>query len=71
VGSAGECGSTDTPDLVVCDHSYLGTNVIIEDYVTSTGTKVASLLLLRFAYVLVGGAAIFAILRMAFGFSRL
>jgi succinate dehydrogenase / fumarate reductase membrane anchor subunit len=56
---------------VTAYHSYLGTNVIIEDYVTSTGTKIASLLLLRFAYVLVGGACIFAILRVAFGFSRL
>lgn len=52
-------------------HSYLGTQVIIEDYVHSSGTKIASLLLLRFAYVLVCGACIFAILRMAFGFSRL
>jgi succinate dehydrogenase / fumarate reductase membrane anchor subunit len=56
---------------VLAYHSYLGTNVIIEDYVTSTATKIAALLLLRFAYVLVGGACIFAILRMAFGFSRL
>lgn len=56
---------------VLAYHSYLGTNVIIEDYVVSNGTKIASLLLLRFAYVLVGGACIFAILRMAFGFSRL
>jgi succinate dehydrogenase / fumarate reductase, membrane anchor subunit len=56
---------------VLAYHSYLGTNVIIEDYVPSAGTKIASLLLLRFAYVLVGGACIFAILRVAFGFSRL
>jgi succinate dehydrogenase / fumarate reductase, membrane anchor subunit len=56
---------------VLAYHSYLGTHVIVEDYVVSTGTKVASLLLLRFTYVLIGGACIFAILRMAFGFSRL
>jgi succinate dehydrogenase / fumarate reductase, membrane anchor subunit len=56
---------------VLTYHSYLGTQVIVEDYVVSSGTKVVSLLLLRFAYVLVGGASIFAILRMAFGFSRL
>jgi succinate dehydrogenase / fumarate reductase membrane anchor subunit len=56
---------------VLAYHSYLGTIVIVEDYVTSTGTKIISLLLLRFAYVLSGGACIFAILRVAFGFSRL
>jgi succinate dehydrogenase / fumarate reductase, membrane anchor subunit len=56
---------------VLTYHSYLGTIVIIEDYVTSTGMKVLSLLLLRFLYVLCGGAGIFAILRVVFGFSRL
>jgi succinate dehydrogenase / fumarate reductase membrane anchor subunit len=48
-------------------HSYLGTGVVIEDYVHSAGTKLLSLLLLRFLYVFVGGAGIFAILRVAFG----
>ena len=52
-------------------HSYLGTIVIVEDYITSTGMKVLTLITLRFVYVLCGGAAIFAILRVAFGFSRL
>ena len=56
---------------VLAYHSYLGTNVVIEDYVHAAGTKIASLLLLRFAYILVGGVSIFAILRMAFGFSGL
>lgn len=52
---------------VSAHHSYLGTSVVIEDYVHSAGMKLLSLLLLRFLYVLVGGAAIFAILRVAFG----
>ncbi|HEY1314063.1 MAG TPA: succinate dehydrogenase, hydrophobic membrane anchor protein [Steroidobacteraceae bacterium] len=50
---------------VLTYHSYLGTSVVIEDYVHSAGTKVASLLLLRFLYVLVGAASIFAVLRIA------
>jgi succinate dehydrogenase / fumarate reductase membrane anchor subunit len=52
---------------VLTYHSYLGTNVVIEDYVHSHGTKLFCLLLLQFIYVLVGGASIFAILRVAFG----
>jgi succinate dehydrogenase / fumarate reductase membrane anchor subunit len=52
---------------VLAYHSYLGTIVVIEDYVHSAGMKLLSLLLLRFAHVLVGGAGIFAILRVAFG----
>jgi succinate dehydrogenase / fumarate reductase, membrane anchor subunit len=56
---------------VLTYHSYLGTTVIIEDYVHTGGMKVLSLMLLRFLYVLSGGAAIFAILRVVFGFSRL
>jgi len=48
-------------------HSYLGTSEVTEDYVHSAGMKVLSLLLLRFAHVLVGGAGIFAIMRVAFG----
>ncbi len=52
---------------VLTYHSYLGTIVVIEDYVHSAGTKLLSQLLLRFLYVIVGGAAIFALLRIAFG----
>jgi succinate dehydrogenase / fumarate reductase membrane anchor subunit len=52
---------------VLTYHSYLGTTVVIEDYVHSTGLKVLSLLTLRFLYVLCGGASIFAILHVAFG----
>ncbi len=52
---------------VLAYHSYLGTVVVVEDYVHSAGMKLLSLLLLRFVHVLVGGASLFAILRIAFG----
>jgi len=48
-------------------HSYLGTAVVVEDYVHSAGSKLLLLLSLRFLHVLAGGAGIFAILRVAFG----
>ena len=52
---------------VLSYHSYLGTAEVIEDYVRAAGSKIFSLVLLRFSYVLAGGAAIFAILRVALG----
>jgi len=52
---------------VLSYHSYLGTAEVIEDYVRAAGSKIFSLVLLRFSYVLAGGASIFAILRVAFG----
>ena len=52
---------------VMTYHSYLGTTVVIDDWVPSAGMKVFTSMLLRFLYVLFGGAGIFAILRIAFG----
>jgi len=52
---------------VLTYHSYLGTMVVVEDYVHAMGAKLFLLLLLRFSYVLCGGASVFAILRIAFG----
>lgn len=56
---------------VLSYHAYLGTIVIVEDYVTTVATKVLTLMLLRFAYVLVAGSGIFAILRIALGYTSL
>jgi succinate dehydrogenase / fumarate reductase, membrane anchor subunit len=53
---------------VLTYHSYLGTTVIVEDYIPSSGMKVLTLMALRFSYVLAGGAGIFAILRVVLGF---
>jgi succinate dehydrogenase / fumarate reductase membrane anchor subunit len=50
---------------VTAYHSYLGTNVVIEDYVHEPAAKLFLVLLLRFLYVLCAGAGIFAILRIA------
>jgi len=52
---------------VLAYHSYLGTTVVIEDYVHAPGMKVLCLLLLRFVHVLFGGAGVFSVLRIAFG----
>ena len=47
-------------------HSYLGTIEVVEDYVHGNAMKLSILLSLRFAYVLFGGASLYAILRVAF-----
>ena len=53
--------------VTVAFHSYLGVQVVIEDYVHSSGTKVVSLLLSRFAHVFVAIATVYAILRIGIG----
>ena len=50
--------------LVVAWHSYLGVQVVIEDYVHAHGLKIASLVLSRFAHVFVGVLSVYAILRI-------
>jgi succinate dehydrogenase / fumarate reductase, membrane anchor subunit len=48
-------------------HSQLGVQVVVEDYVTHHGLKIATMLLINFMHVALGALGIFAILRIAFG----
>ena len=48
-------------------HSYLGVQVVVEDYVLGHGLKLASLILSRVAHVLLAVAASYAILRIGLG----
>jgi succinate dehydrogenase / fumarate reductase membrane anchor subunit len=48
-------------------HSYLGVQVVIEDYVHSHGLKLASLIISRFVHSFLAVAALFAIIKIGLG----
>lgn len=48
-------------------HSYLGVQVVIEDYVHAHGLKLVSLIASRFAHALVAIASVYAVLRIGLG----
>jgi len=48
-------------------HSQLGVQVVVEDYVSHHGTRIATLVLLNFLHIVLAALGIFSVLRIAFG----
>ena len=48
-------------------HSYLGLQIVVEDYVGSEVKKLSTLIVLQFLHVLLAVAAVFAVLKIALG----
>lgn len=48
-------------------HSFLGVEVVVEDYVAHHGWKVGVIVALKFIHIVLAALGIFAVLRVAFG----
>lgn len=48
-------------------HSMLGLQVVVEDYIHAASLKLATLIVLKFAHLVLGLAAVYAVLRIGLG----